>query len=106
MKSKFVLRSIEETMSEFVKNLYTANSCFHDTRDSQRRKFVVAYVKNNWQRFSLRSRGTKALMFLIDMNLLPIDLLERTPQQLEGTIHELKIYLNNIPDHVIEEVLR
>ena len=57
----------------------------------------VPYAKNYWQRFSLISGGTKALIRYEP----PIHRFSRTPQQLGDTVHGL----NKLPDHVIGEIL-
>ena len=39
------------------------------------------------------------------MRLIPSDMLEKVPYQIEAVIHNLKEFLKNLPDHAVEDIL-
>ena len=85
----------------FVTNDHTLN-----TRCALHSKFGLPLAKNNWKKFSLKYRESKALKLLIDMRLIPSDIFEKTRRQIEDVIHNLKEFLKNLPDHAVEDILR
>ena len=71
---QFTLRSVsKELPSEFLNNLYTrANS--RATRMQSAFKYLIPRGKNNWDNFSLKTRGIGLLIFLIDQKVVPDNL--------------------------------
>ena len=102
---KFSLRSVRcELPSHLLNNLYTRNN-IRETRRHTASKYVVPVGKNNWDKFSLRSRGTKLLNFLIDQGLLDQSLWSMSEHQLDKEIHKFKDYIKLVPDCSLRSVL-
>ena len=63
--------------------------------------FQFPHSSKNWEKHSLRYRGTTVLNFLIDEGLFPNDLFEMTDWSLIDKIHCLKYFLLLIPDDTL-----
>ena len=85
---KFALRSVrKELSSEFLNNLYTrANS--RATQMQSACKYLIP--KDNWDNFSLKTRGTKLLNFLIDQKLVSDNLWDLSQYEFNCEIHKFK----------------
>ena len=103
---KFALRSVrKELSSEFLNNLYTrANS--RATRMQSACKYLIPKGKNNWDNFSLKTRGTKLLNFLIDQKLVPDNLWDLSQYEFNCEIHKFKDFLKLIPDENLRMILK
>ena len=102
---KFSLRSVRcELPSHLLNNLYTRNN-IRETRRHTACKYPSCFFLQVQHKFSLRSRGTKLLNFLIDQGLLDQSLWSMSEHQLDKEIHKFKDYIKLVPDCSLRSVL-
>ena len=100
---KFAFRSVrKEVSSDHLNNLYT-RAKRNRSRSNKKTLFQLPLHSNNWEKHSLRYRGTNILNFLIDEGLYPNDLLELTDW---FEIHSLKGFLLLIPDDTLFSIIQ
>ena len=59
---KFAFRSIRQEMpTEHMNNLFQRKQSNRSCRSENNNKFITPIVCNNWDKFSLRHRGTRLL---------------------------------------------
>ena len=99
----FAFRSIRQEMpTEHMNNLVQRKQSNRYSRSENNSKFLTPIVCNNWDKFSLRYRGTRHLNVLIDQGLYPNDLMQFSQSKLDDTIHELKRFLLLISDNLFQ----
>ena len=104
---KFAFRSVrKEVWSEHLNNLYTKANSNRYSRGNKKTLFQLPLHSNNWEKHSLRYRGTKVLNFLIDEGLYPNDLLELTDWSLNDKFHSLQDFLLLIPDDTLFSIIK
>ena len=90
---KFAFRSIRQEMpTEHMNNLFQRKQSNRSCRSENNSRFVTPFVCNNWEKFSLRYRGTRLLNVLIDQGLYPNDLLQFSQSKLDNTIYEANVF--------------
>ena len=102
--TKFVLRSVRSQLpSNLLNNLYKRTNS-RTTRSHTAGKYVIPLCKNNWDKFSLRYRGTKLLNFLIDQGLLDESLWALSEYELNNEIHKFKDFIRLVPDNALKTI--
>ena len=82
---KFAFKSIrKELATDYANNVFVISEQPLNTRGASRRKYVVPITRNNWEKFSLKSRGSKVLNFLHSMNMVPVNIMEKTSAELKN----------------------
>ena len=105
MNSSNSLSEVLEVSSDHLNNLYTRAKS-NRSRSNKKTLFQLPLHSNNWEKHSLRYRGTNILNFLIDEGLYPNDLLELTVWSLNDKIHSLKGFLLLIPDDTLFSIIQ